>query len=163
MMRAAQRDRIVGSLLLAFALAWTATVYLTVPAGFGGGIGPRAFPLYLGVALMLLSGLLVLRGFRQPDAADAADDETQARTTRTDLKMAGWVFVIIVAYGYLMQKTGFVIATLIIVVATMWLVVGVRRPLPIAAMAVGIAFGCWLVFGKILGAYLPPGSWISLN
>jgi hypothetical protein len=162
-MRAAHRDRFVGSLLLVFAAAWTATVYLTVPVGFGDSIGPRAFPLYLGVALVALSGLMVLGSFRHAGATDEEEGESVSRTTRTDLRMAGSVFAIIVAYGFLMQKTGFVIATLAIVAAMMWLVLGVRKPVPIAAMAVGIAFGCWLIFGEILGAYLPPGTWISLN
>lgn len=162
-MRAARRDRLVGSLLLAFAAAWTATVYLTVPAGFGDSLGPRAFPLYLGVALVVLSGLMLLGTFRQTGVADETDEQTAKSTARTDLKTAGSVFAIIVAYGFLMQKTGFVIATLIIVAAAMGLVLGIRRPVPIALMAVGIAFGCWLIFGEILGAYLPPGTWVSLN
>jgi hypothetical protein len=162
-MRAAHRDRLVGSLLMAFAAAWTATVYLTVPPGSGDGVGPRAFPLYLGVALVVLSGLMALGGFRHAGAADEEEGETANPTTRTDLRMAGSVFAIIVVYGFLMQKAGFVIATLAVVAATMWLILGVRKPVPIAAMAVGIAFGCWLIFGEILGAYLPLGTWISLN
>jgi hypothetical protein len=27
--------------------------------------------------------------------------------------------------------------------------------------AVGIALGCWLIFNKLLGTYMPYGSWTS--
>lgn len=164
-MHAAHRDQLVGSLLLIFGAIWTAVVYLTVPAGFGDGIGPRAFPLGLGVLLVILSAMLLISGFRKNRAnADMPEDseEIDAAMTRIDLRMVGSVFVVIMVYGFLMEKVGFVIATLLIVTSTLWLVLGIRRPLVIGAMAVGLTGGCWLVFGKLLGAYLPPGTWISL-
>jgi small-conductance mechanosensitive channel len=164
-MHAAHRDQIVGSLLLIFGAVWTAVVYLTVPQGFGDGIGPRAFPLFLGILLVFLSALLLISGFRKarakPEQADE-EDGAASTVTRTDVRMVGSVFVIIIAYGFLMQKVGFEIATLAVVTTTMWLVLGIRKPITIIAMAVGLTAGCWLVFGQILGAYLPPGTWLSL-
>lgn len=164
-MRALHRDQITGSLLLIFAVAWSVTVYQTVSTGFGEIVGPRAFPLSLGIALAVLSGLLVISGTRKARAnarEKLEDDEPMRDATRTDVRMIVSVFAIITAYGFLMEKVGFVIATPLIVVAMMGLVLGIRRPVIIAGMAFGITFGCWLVFGKILGAYLPPGNWISL-
>jgi hypothetical protein len=57
----ARRDALAGAILLVFGIAWTVTVYQTVPIG-RFGVGPRAFPLYLGGALVVLSALLVLSG-----------------------------------------------------------------------------------------------------
>lgn len=164
-MHAAHRDQVVGALLLIFGAVWTAVVYLTVPQGFGDGIGPRAFPLFLGILLVILSALLLLSGYRKghatPEPANE-DDVADSTMTRSDVRMICSVFVIIIAYGFLMQKVGFVIATLAVVAATMWLVLGIRKPIQIAAMAAGLTGGCWLVFGEILGAYLPPGTWLSI-
>jgi len=165
-MRAVHRDQIVGTLLLAFGVVWTGVVYLTVSPGFGDGIGPRAFPLGLGVLLVFLSALLLISGFRKTraQAEEAPEDATETdgftEKGRAELRMVASVFAVIVAYGFLMEKIGFEIATVLTVTASMWLVLGIRKPTVIAAMAIGLAGGCWLVFGKILGAYLPPGTWL---
>jgi hypothetical protein len=41
-------------------------------------------------------------------------------------------------------------------------VLRIRAPLKVAAMSLGLAIGCYLVFGKLLGTYLPPGTWITI-
>ena len=163
-MRAVHRDQIVGTLLLVFGALWTAVVFLTVPSGYGEGVGPRAFPLGLGILLILLSALMLISGSRKAhsSADDAEDEDVVSATTRAELRVVASVFVIIVGFGFLMEKLGFVIATVTIVSMSMWLVLGIRKPTVIAGMAIGLAGGCWLVFGKILGAYLPPGTWLSL-
>ncbi|MCT8973907.1 tripartite tricarboxylate transporter TctB family protein [Microbaculum marinisediminis] len=163
-MRAVHRDQIVGTLLLVFGALWTAVVFLTVPPGYGENVGPRAFPLGLGILLILLSALMLISGSRkaQSRADDAEDEDVVSATTRAELRVVASVFVIIVGFGFLMEKLGFVIATVTIVSMSMWLVLGIRKPTVIAGMAIGLAGGCWLVFGKILGAYLPPGTWLSL-
>lgn len=164
-MRALHRDQITGSLLLIFAVAWSVTVYQTVSAGFGEIIGARAFPFSLGILFAVLSGLLLISGTRKARAAQRESDGdigSRRDEALTDVRMIVSVFAIIVAYGFLMEKLGFVLATPVIIAAMMWLVLGIRRPVLVAGMAFGITLGCWLVFGKVLGAYLPPGSWISL-
>lgn len=52
-----RRDLAVGASLFVLSVVWTVTVYVTVPTGTG--VGPRAFPLVLGIALMVLSAILV--------------------------------------------------------------------------------------------------------
>ena len=170
-MRAYHRDRITATALLAFAIVWCVVVWQTIPVGSPGSVGPRAFPLGLGILLAVLSGLLLLRAQvrkRIETAADEADDTPDDSTSMsgahegTYLRMVFSVFAVIVAYGFLMEKIGFVLATLVTIPAMMMLVLGIRDPLRIAGMAFGMTFGCWLVFGKLLGAYLPPGTWLSL-
>ncbi|WP_114965736.1 tripartite tricarboxylate transporter TctB family protein [Alkalilacustris brevis] len=164
--REKRRDLIFGSLLLAFSVVWTGTVYFTVPVGRGVGVGPQAFPLYLGASLIGLSALLLLNAwFAKGQAMDVPDDEEPDM-----VPIAGWplarlivsVCLVIMAYGYLMQSAGFVIATMLVVAFTLWVVVGVRRPVLVVGMSVGITAVSWLVFGQILGAYIPRGTWISL-
>ena len=156
-------DRITGVVLLAFAVTWCLLVWNTIPAGTPGAVGPRAFPLFLGLALAVLASLVLLKGFRRrvvPETVKA--DEDDVPSDRITIMMVVALFVTITVYGFLMEKIGFVTSTLVVVPALMVLVLRVRNRKQIAGMALGLAFGCWLVFGKLLGAYMPPGTWLSL-
>ncbi|TCP41816.1 tripartite tricarboxylate transporter TctB family protein [Rhodovulum marinum] len=156
-------DVIAGGLLLVFALGWTGAVWLTVPEGYG--VGPRAFPFWLGVALAVLSALLLAKGLRgsyAPEAPDAEDLPRAAVPILLRLGLVAAVCGIIAGYGVLMQKIGFVPATVLTVAGTLVFVLGERRPLVVGGMALGIALGAWLAFGQVLGAYMPRGTWISL-
>lgn len=166
-MGAARRDRVTGILLLAFAAAWVLAVWYTVPAGTSEIVGPRTFPLGLGIALGVLALVLLAASYVKPagiSTDDVEEDDAEGKA------LAGWLYLrlvlslvlVIVAYGFLMEKVGFVLATLVTVAVMVGLILKIRNPLTIIGMAVGLAFGCWLLFGKILGAYLPPGTWISL-
>lgn len=156
--RAARRDRITGLILLAFAVVWSVIVYQTIPGGQGeGDVGPRAFPLIFGVLLAGLAGFVVVNSFRKSGNHDGEDVEL---VTKLQIKLALGIFALIIVYGFLLLKIGFLLATPVIVSAALWGVLGVRNLKTIAGMAVGMTAGCWLIFGKILGAYLPPGTWI---
>jgi hypothetical protein len=61
-----------------------------------------------------------------------------------------------------MEPLGFIVSTILIVAAIMVVILRMRAPVMIAAMSVGISLGCYLVFGKLLGTYLPPGTWITI-
>lgn len=159
-----------GLALLALALAWSVTVWLTIPGGTGGGdVGPRAFPLLLGVLLGLCSlGLIAKTLHRAPeDAAEDAGEAEVAPQAAAAPKRALLPLLVtlghIAVYGFMMQRIGFVLATLIVVASAMVLCVGERSPWRIAAMSVGVTFVCWLVFAKILGVYLAVGTWINLG
>lgn len=167
--RTNRRDLFAGIILLAFAAIWTVAVYTTVPTS-NYGVGPRAFPLYLGVALMVLSAFMIAGSLRapppgeppSPDELDAGDPEVMTASAGLRFRILLVVCSTIAVYGYLMQKIGFVLATLLTVVVTLLLVLRERRPLVVAGMALGLTVGSWLAFGKVLGAYIPRGTWISL-
>ena len=83
-MRAYHRDRITATALLAFAIVWCVVVWQTIPVGSPGSVGPRAFPLGLGILLAVLSGLLLVRAQvrkRIETAADEADDTPDDSTS----------------------------------------------------------------------------------
>lgn len=161
-----RQDVIAGSVLLLFAIAWTAAVWFTVPTT-DYGVGPRAFPLWLGVALGVLSALLLLKGLYGPYGmgeaeAEAEEAEEHAISHRRRLWLVAVVCGLIIAFGWLMPKIGFLPATVLTVVVTLVGPLGERRPVVVIGMALGIAVGSWLAFGKILGAYMPAGTWISV-
>lgn len=169
-MRAAWRDRVTSYSLLAFAAAWVLAVWQTIPPGAPGTVGPRAFPLGLGLILGGLALVLLASSYWKAAGESADDGDDPIDTAAEGDASAGWlyprlvfsIFLVIVAYGFLMEKAGFILATLVTVSVMVGVLLKIRNPVTIVGMAVGLAFGCWLVFGKILGAYLPPGTWLSL-
>ncbi|WP_322989377.1 MULTISPECIES: tripartite tricarboxylate transporter TctB family protein [unclassified Hoeflea] len=165
-----RRDMAAGTTLFVLAVVWTVIVYFTVPTG--SGVGPRAFPLVLGLILMGFSAVLVavnLYNWRRgaegrPEAHEDADgpgSEVARTASLLRMRVLVTVCVAIAIYGYLMQKLGFVVATFLTVVALL-LTLKERRFRVVLGMGLGITLGCWLVFGQLLGAYIPRGTWISL-
>lgn len=166
------RDVVTGTLLLVLSSVWMLIVWRTIPPGTGGGdVGPRAFPLLLGALLAVFSLWLTIAALRKrrndavTPGAEGAIDEAESTGAGG---AAGFVAAILtvahlVAYGFLMQRIGFVLATLVTVASIMLFCTNDRSPLRIGAMSAGITFACWLIFGKILGVYLATGSWINLG
>lgn len=163
------RDRWVGLALFVFAAAWTGIAYTTIPAG-DGEVGPRAFPMLLGLALAGMALVVFFGSFRAAPVAhgegeDASMEETLQRSSAVDRNEAitvAYVVVLTIGYGFLLEKMGFLIATPILIVAALWGMLGVRKPTQVLVFALGMTIGCWLVFGKLLGAYLPPGAWTGI-
>ncbi len=162
-MKARRIDLIAATILLVFAIAWSVTVYKTVPAS-ADEIGPRDFPLVLGIVLIAMSGLLLLRtlGSNNATAKTEIDDKADDPEVTGGGKIAIGIFLLIILYGFLIERTGFILATPVIVIGALAGLLRLRNPLLILALTVGITAGCWLIFHKMLGIYMPPGSWISL-
>jgi putative tricarboxylic transport membrane protein len=155
------RNRISGLILLAVALVWLALVYQTIAPGQSGEVGPRAFPLFFGYVLAVLSLLLLLQSFR-PSTPDLAHDSNVPAILPGE-----WIAVVmtigsLIVYGMLLEPFGFIPSTAFVVAALLLLVLRVRSLLMVAGMAIGLSLGCYLVFGKLLGVYLPPGSIITI-
>jgi putative tricarboxylic transport membrane protein len=155
-------NRISGIFLLAVALVWLVLVYQTIMPGQGSEAGPRAFPLFFGYLLAALSLLLLVQSFR-PSVSEP-DGESDGPPAILPGELTAVVSTIggLIVYGMLLEPFGFIPSTAFIVAAVLLLVLRVRSPLLIAGMAIGLSLGCYLVFGKLLGTYLPPGNIITI-
>lgn len=161
------KETILGVFLLMLASIWTAVVMMTIPPGPGGGdIGPRAFPLGFGVILMGLSAILLLKCLACPPGPENELVVKGRKITNTlpihwlpALLLLAEVFL----YGFLLQKVGFVLATPVVMLLVMVVNYQVRSWRKLLGMAIGMTFGCWLIFGKLLGIYLARGQWINLG
>ena len=173
-------DILVAMILIAISVFWCSYVVATIPPGTGAGdVGPRAFPLLLGILLGILAlGLMLYRlAYRQSnlsdqtaspgmfdnDASSAIPQSNLKKHSRVDWLMQALTLVLIAGFGFALEKIGFVLATMLIVVLVMVLCLQDRKPLRIIAMSVGVTFVCWLIFGQILDIPLATGTWINLG
>jgi putative tricarboxylic transport membrane protein len=143
---------------------WCWGVLATIPgAEDGSRLGARGFPLGLGLLLGGLSLIILLQSFR-PGTVETASDETAAPDISREVE--AWAIAatvgLLVGYAALLEYTGFMIATALVVAGAVGPVLGVWRPKLILGMSVGLSLGIYLVFGKLLGVYLPYGKLINL-
>jgi putative tricarboxylic transport membrane protein len=106
-----------------------------------------------------MSLLLVVRSFLLPVVPEEAESDS---VTPGEAWSVVATIASLVLYGILLEPLGFIPSTVIVVAAMMVLVLRIRAPLKVAAMSFGLAIGCYLVFGKLLGTYLPPGTVITI-
>jgi putative tricarboxylic transport membrane protein len=131
----------LGAYVIGQAWQWD---YLT-PDGPGAGF----FPLWYGVAMVALSGFLVVSNLRRAPAAGQRLDRSRiGRAFSTWLALA----VSVAAFKLLGFVASFALLTFFLV-AVMY-----RRPLKVAALvAVVSALGFYLLFSLALGVELPVG------
>jgi hypothetical protein len=156
----ATSDRVTGLVLLLVAGLWIAGVLWTIPGVAGSSrVGPRGFPLAMGVMLAGLSLLLILTTGR--DGEPDGERGTRANTL-AELWALAATFGFLALYVVLLDLFGFLIGTAVSIAA--FLVVALRKTSPklVAAVSLGLALAIWLILGKALGVYLPRGSLIDL-
>ena len=136
-------DRLAGLLLLGLAV-WYGLTARGFEAMIGDPLGPATFPIVLAVPLGLLSLYLVARPDPEPDWARG----------RALLKQ-GLALVAFVAYAYLLEPLGFIVATLL-GTALLAALLG-ARPRHAAATGVATALVLFVLFDILLGLPLPAG------
>lgn len=117
------------------------------------GPGPGFFPLWIGLAIVVLSVFYI--GFH---AYDLIREEAVHRTnwSGTAPVLAGWAAFMVSAA--LLKPVGFIASFTLLVV---FLVRVIFRRSFAAALAVGVgsALGFWVLFVQLLGVRLPTGPW----
>jgi putative tricarboxylic transport membrane protein len=161
------KDIVLGFILLAVGLVWSLLVWSTIPPAFeDGSIGPRAFPLVLGVLLIGMSGLMLyFTASRRRKMPTTTAPTGPTFGTYREIKWGHALLLVaeICAYGFLLEKIGFLLATPPIVLAVMVINLRILSPRKLVGMALGLTVGCWLIFQKLMGIYLATGTWINLG
>jgi len=161
-MRQDRVDRWLGPILFPLALVWSWLVFDTIPAAEEAGeAGPRAFPLMMGAALAALALILTVSAWR---AYGARDEEvrTVARVTGAEVRIVALTFGLIVGYGFLMEKIGFLLATPLVVLLALHGILRIRAWRVGLALAAGLTAACFVIFIELMEAPLPRGIWLQV-
>ncbi|MEV4017238.1 tripartite tricarboxylate transporter TctB family protein [Nonomuraea angiospora] len=172
-------QRIVSLGFLAAAVVVLAQAF-AIPQGEGyQAVGPRAFPLLVGVGLGVVSVIGVVQAFRpgtrEPDAPHPApaaisgtsDISTGTATIPEDGSGGGasekphWPSVLLLigslaAYALLLVPAGYWQATTVFFVAVAR-VLGSRRLVRDVLVGLALALATYFLFDRLLGITLPPG------
>ncbi len=142
-------DRIFGLVMLFLALAYMASATQIQTSFLADPVGPRAFPLLIGVVAALSSLFMILRPDPDPDWPG----------TRTALALLIAV-VVLVGYAYALKPFGFLIPTAIAAGILSYQI----SPRPVAAVlsGLGLSAGLFVVFRFALGLSLIglPKGWM---
>ena len=162
------RDIALSVSLLVISAIWTWLVIDTIPTGWGhGDIGPRAFPMVLGIIMGSLAVLLLIRTLvlKRDATRTAGAGDVDAMDAESTSRWGSMVLVgiEITAYGFLLQKLGFLIATPVLILFVLLIHLRLRSWKTIVGMTLGMTLGCWLFFEKLLGIYLANGTWFNIG
>lgn len=116
---------------------------------------PRTMPVALAAIGMFLVGIRIFRL-----TATQEDDGERALLSYNWLP-AIWLCVVMVAYGFLMDRIGFIVATTLFLI-TGFLLLGERRRSVLLFMPLGFSLAFFLLMTRGLGLYLAPGAWLGL-
>lgn len=153
-------DRWLGPLMMLLALLWLVLVYQYIPSSREEGeLGPRAFPVVLGVALLGLGGLITASAVTNGRKALLYPEKP---ATRREITVVAGTFGLLLLFAFLMEKAGFLIATPVVVLLTMVGILQMRNWLFILQMTAGVTLVCWLFFVVLLKIPMPQGSWLWL-
>jgi putative tricarboxylic transport membrane protein len=137
-------DRLLGGIVFVLALAFIAGATQIESAIVFDALGPKTFPIIIGVVLAIASLYPLLR----PDPEPAWPAPARGREIVAALG-------VMVAYSRLLEPHGFVIATALAAAVLSW---RLGASLAVAAGAgVGISIGIYVVFHLILGLSLARG------
>ena len=145
------KDFWTGVLYLAFGAAafWIARDY---PIGSAGRMGPGYFPTALSVLLMALGVFILVKGM------------TREGTPLGNFAWRGAIIVLAatVAFGYLLERAGLIVALLALIVGSALASAQSRYDWKTALYAAGLVVFCALVFVNGLGIPMPLlGAWFG--
>lgn len=131
-------DRIIGLVVVLVALVYIASATQIQASFLSDPIGPKAFPMLVGVIAALCGAVMILRPDEEP--------EWPEMHTLGALLVS---VVALVAYAYMLKPLGFLLPTAIIAALLSYQIKPSIRPAIFAG--IGLSIGLFTVFKFILG------------
>lgn len=164
-MTQAKVDRWVGSLCVIGGVFWSYTAYTSISGHYDPPSGgPQVFPVLLGALLAVLGVLLVAIGFFSERASSSEAQLKVDALTCHEIRIVISTFALLLLYGFMLEKLGFLIASPLAIVAIFVGILKIYSWRLIVSMVLGLTIGSYVVFGLLVGTYLPRGTWLqSIN
>jgi putative tricarboxylic transport membrane protein len=159
-----KRRRLSGEIVFTVLLALLSAFMLWTAygiSGFSSLTSAGAFPM-VATGVMVLTGIAnIVHTLREEPSARQPGESAPRQFVRelTPPMLVGFA-IAITAYMLLLERLGFVVASYLFLVVSMWLL-GSRRivlNLVVAALSLGAIF---VVFHTVFSVVLPKGSWIG--
>lgn len=128
------------------------------PADVVMKIGPAFFPDMLAGLFLICSVALMVNAALAKAGPGAVEDPSQVRGLSLDngiLRAVVTVFAVI-AFVIALRPVGFLITSTVFLAAMMALL-GLRKPVLMVVVSLGITAGIYIIFEKLLGLTLPAG------
>ncbi len=122
-------------------------------------VGPRVIPYLVGAGLIVLGIWLAIEILTGRDVRPADDAEDVDLSLPTDWRCMAILAASLVAYLYLIERAGFVIASVLLFVGAAF-GMGSRKTVRDIAIAVILSVGIYWIFTEGLGLRLPAG-WLE--
>ncbi|MCA2227316.1 tripartite tricarboxylate transporter TctB family protein [Nonomuraea aurantiaca] len=141
--------RLVSAGFLAVALVVLAQAFMIPDGGGYQAVGPRAFPLLVGIGMGVVAVIGVVQAFREPATREGEDEGVHWRPVLLLIGALALYAVLLAPVGYWQATTLFFVA-----VAR---VLGSRKPVRDLVVGLLLALATYLLFDRVLGITLPPG------
>ncbi|MFS0689262.1 tripartite tricarboxylate transporter TctB family protein [Sporosarcina sp. 179-K 8C2 HS] len=139
-------DRYASIAFLLIGLLFVIESSKIASSAYGSTVGPKIFPLGLGIVLILLSLRLLYETFKYKTEV--------ASTEKLQYKKFLIILVSATLYAFLLEKLGYVISTfLFLLIAFQTMERG--RIIPTVIIAAVFSFGVYYFFAEFLGGSLP--------
>lgn len=147
-------DRLICLVSLIIAIVYFVATAQIPSLEIGDPLGPKAFPVLLGV-LLLVSVVMLFFETLKPGAKDGPRVHVSAED-RHHLLMIGFVTLWTALYFWLFERAGFLLGTTLYLIVMMAIFHRGKWAINITT-AVLFSLACWGLFVKVLGVVLPAG------
>src|SRR3712207_4270730 len=144
----------LGAMVFGVLIIWQTTLIRLTPAY--SKVGPRVIPYIVGAGLVLVGGWLAYEALTGRAVTGSAESEDADPTLPTDWRTVGLLALALIAYLFLIQPAGFIIASATLFAAAAF-AMGSRRLARDVAIGILLSVLLYIVFNRGLGLSLPAG------
>jgi putative tricarboxylic transport membrane protein len=159
-------ERIASIVLVVFSLAYLVGGFLIPMPALKQQVGPGAFPIAIGLGMLILAGIYAWQQFRGPATAEVDEAEIEARAAiigaeekiekKADLRTMGFILLLMVCYAFLFEILGYAISTFLMFMSGV-LYLDRRHLIRDSVIAIIASFFLYYVFTILLRVQLPAG------
>ncbi len=166
LMKENREERIASIVLIVFSVAYLVIAFFIPMPALKQQLGPGAFPIAIGFAMLILACIYAWQQFRGGTTAKETEEEIEKRAAiigaeekiekKADLKTMGFILGLMLFYAFFFEILGYAISTFLMFLAgTLYL--DRRHPVRDGVIAVISSFVLYYIFTILLRVQLPAG------
>ena len=143
-------DRYAGIIFLVIGILFFVESFRISNSAYGSTVGPKTFPIGLGIILILLSIRLIYETF----VVKTYKNDSDKNSSKLEVKKFLIIFISAALYAFLLEKIGYIISTFLFLVVTFQTM---ERGKIVYSVLISALFsvGVYFFFSNLLGGSLP--------